>query len=44
MISPFLGLMIDKVGKRALFILSSSFAIVVSCIVTIVLVKQDFQE
>jgi len=41
-ISPFLGLMIDKIGKRALFIMTSSVLVVFACVITIILVKQSY--
>lgn len=36
-------MVIDKFGRRALFIMISSFITGVVCIITIILVKQDFQ-
>jgi len=41
-VSPFLGLAIDKYGKRALMIMSSSLFIVVACVLTAILVVQDY--
>lgn len=38
-IAPILGLMIDKVGKRALFILSSSLMVTMACGITIILIN-----
>lgn len=40
-ISPFLGLMIDRVGKRALFIMSSTFFVATTNILTAILVTND---
>lgn len=41
-LSPFLGLLIDKVGKRAVFITFSSLFVVISCLLTIILILQDY--
>ena len=40
-ISPFAGLLIDKVGRRAFFILLSVTLIAISCMVSLLLVKLD---
>lgn len=42
-LSPILGFMIDKVGKRALFIMTSSILVCVACIITAVLPVYDHQ-
>lgn len=42
-ISPFLGLLIDKIGQRALLITLSSFLVGVACLITMILVAQDYQ-
>lgn len=42
-LSPFLGLLIDKVGKRAMFITFSSLFVFVSCILTIILIEQNYK-
>jgi MFS family permease len=41
-ISPFLGLLIDKIGQRALLIMSSSALVTLACIITMILVGQDY--
>jgi MFS family permease len=43
-ISPFLGICIDKIGQRAMLILTSSVLIVVACLITMLLIAQDFPE
>lgn len=43
-ISPFLGCLIDKVGKRALFIMSSSFFVFCACGMTAILVQIDTSD
>jgi len=41
-VSPFLGLAIDRFGKRALMIMMSSLFVVVACALTAILVVQDY--
>ena len=36
-ISPFLGIAIDKAGRRALFIMTSSILVILACFITIIL-------
>jgi len=37
--SPFIGLLIDKIGKRALFITASSLFVFCACVMTIILIE-----
>lgn len=41
-VSPFLGLLIDKIGKRAMMIMLSSFFVIVACVLTAILVTPDY--
>lgn len=43
-VSPFLGLLIDKIGKRAMMIMLSSFFVIVACVLTAILVTPDYIE
>lgn len=43
-LSPFLGILIDKVGKRALMIMSSSFFVIIACVLTAILVTVDYGD
>jgi MFS family permease len=40
-LSPILGIVIDRIGKRALFIMTSSVLILVACVVTILIPASD---
>jgi len=38
-VAPFLGVIVDKIGKRGIFIGTSSFLVCLACILTIILLK-----